>query len=85
VASQAAPLAILVSLGGWLYFKQGEIKSDKSDSSNVARAAQWLEKANEISPNNTRCLHILQVIYAQTGNINQINKVNNKLKELTNQ
>jgi len=70
---------------GLLYFKQSEIKGEKSDSPNIARAAQWLEKANEISPANTKCLQMLQVIYAQTGNINQINKVNNKLKELTNQ
>jgi tetratricopeptide (TPR) repeat protein len=70
---------------GLLYLKQSKIKGDKDDAPNIARAAQWLEKANEISPNNIKCLEILQMIYAQTGNTSQINKVNNKLKELTNQ
>jgi tetratricopeptide (TPR) repeat protein len=70
---------------GLLYFKQSEIKHDKDDAANIARAVQWLEKANEISPNDTKCLHVLQLVYTQTGNQNQINKVNNKLKQLTNQ
>ncbi len=71
---------------GLLYFKQYEAKQQGMDNNlNVARAAQWLEKASEISPNDKRCLQVLQLVYAQTGNINQINKVNNKLKQLTNQ
>jgi tetratricopeptide (TPR) repeat protein len=70
---------------GLLYFKQSQLKQEKDNVQNQARAAQWLEKANEISPNDVKCLQVLQLVYAQTENQNQINKVNNKLKQLTNQ
>jgi tetratricopeptide (TPR) repeat protein len=70
---------------GLLYLKEGTLKQEKGNTPNNARAAQWLEKANEISPNNVNCLHVLQLVYAQLGNQDQINKVNNKLKQLTNQ
>ena len=43
-----------------------------------------MEKANEISPNDTRALKVLQLIYTETQNKNQLIKVNNKLKQLTN-
>ena len=69
---------------GLLYFKQSEMNKGGNDQ-NAARAAQWLEKANEITPNDVNCLHILQLIYAQTGNKNQENSIDNKLKQLTNQ
>jgi len=70
---------------GLLYFKQNKIKQEGAGDPNVARAVQWLEKANEISPNDINCLEALQMVYAQTGNKNQINRINNKLKQLTNQ
>jgi tetratricopeptide (TPR) repeat protein len=70
---------------GLLYFKQSQLKKEKDNAQNEARAAQWLEKANEISPNDVKCLQVLQLVYAQIGDQNQINKVNNKLKQLTNQ
>jgi len=70
---------------GLLYFKQSGIKQGKDNLSNVNRAVQWLEKANEISPNDVKCLEVLQLAYIQTGNKNQINRVNNQLKQLTNQ
>ena len=52
---------------------------------NINYARQCVEKASEISPNNIKCLQVLQLVYAQTGNKDQINRVNNKLKQLTNQ
>ncbi|WP_259070219.1 tetratricopeptide repeat protein [Mucilaginibacter sp. X4EP1] len=69
---------------GLLYFKQSLLKKEKDNQQNEARAVQWLEKANEISPNDVKCLEVLQLVYSQTGNQNQINKINNKLKQLTN-
>ncbi len=70
---------------GLLYLKESESKKESGNTPNTARAAQWLEKANEISPNDVNCLKALQAVYAQTGNQNQINRVNNQLKQLTNQ
>jgi tetratricopeptide (TPR) repeat protein len=68
---------------GLLYFRQSQQKSQNS-SQNSTLAAQWLEKANEISPNDVKCLKVLQLIYAQNGNQTQIDKINNKLKQLIN-
>jgi len=70
---------------GLLYFKQSRLKREGENGQNEALAAQWLEKANEISPNDINCLQVLKLVYTQTGNQNQVNKVNNKLKLLTNQ
>lgn len=67
---------------GILYFKEG-IADDSTK--NIARAGQWLEKANEISPNEVKCLQLLQLVYTKTGNQNQADKINNQLKLLTNQ
>jgi len=68
---------------GLLYLKQSVKKRD-ADKKNITYAAQWLEKANEISPNDIKCLKLLQIVYAQTGNENQLKLINNKLKDLTN-
>ena len=70
---------------GLLYLKQEEIRQEGSGTQNVARAIQWLQKANEISPNNISCLKALQLAYTKTGNTNQINRIDNTLKQLTNQ
>jgi tetratricopeptide (TPR) repeat protein len=69
---------------GLLYFKQSKLPRDKDRTQDETRAAQWLERANEISPNEVNCLQVLKLVYEQEGNQNQINKVNNKLKQLTN-
>jgi tetratricopeptide (TPR) repeat protein len=69
---------------GLLYLKVGTLKKGDDGTKDIARAAQWLEKANEISPNDTKCLHLLQIVYSREGNNNQLIKVNNKLKQLTN-
>ncbi len=39
---------------GLLYFKQSQIKQTKDNVPNITRAVQWLEKANEISPNDIK-------------------------------
>ncbi len=70
---------------GLLYLKQSEVKKGKNSAENMARSAQWLEKANEVSPNDVKCLHILQLVYEKTGNQYKATEINNKLKELTNQ
>ena len=70
---------------GILYFKTGLLKHGEDSSKDIARAGQWLEKANEISPNDVKCLQLLQFVYAKTGNQDQIDKINAKLKLLTNQ
>ena len=67
---------------GLLYFKQSEKEKDRTQ--NTALAAQWLEKANEIAPNDINCLQVLQLVYTETGNETQKNRINNKLKQLTN-
>lgn len=69
---------------GLLYFKVSSLKKDGGAVKDLSRARQWLEKANEISPNDPKCLQLLQLVYAQNGNDDQLNKVNNKLKLLTN-
>jgi len=68
---------------GLLYLKMSSIKSDDGKK-DITYAAQWLEKANEISPNDIKCLKLLQIVYKQTGNENQLQRVNDKLRDLTN-
>src|SRR6201996_8326528 len=71
---------------GLLYLRQSELKkADDDKAKNLNHAQQWLEKASDISPNNVRCLKLLQAVYTQNGNQYQLNKINNKLKQLTNQ
>jgi tetratricopeptide (TPR) repeat protein len=70
---------------GLLYLRKSELKKGDDKENNLNHAQQWLEKASDISPNNTRCLQLLQAVYTQNGNQYQLNKINNKLKQLTNQ
>lgn len=70
---------------GILYFKEGILKHGDDSAKDITRAGQWLEKANEISPNDVKCLELLQLVYTKTGNQDQINRINNQLKLLTNQ
>ncbi|MBS1533199.1 MAG: tetratricopeptide repeat protein [Bacteroidetes bacterium] len=70
---------------GILYFKEGISKHGDDAAKDVARAGQWLEKASEISPNDVKCLQLLQMVYARAGNQDQADKINSKLKLLTNQ
>ena len=68
---------------GLLYLKKSTKKEGSRDR-NLAYAATWLEKATEIAPNNVSCLEVLRLLYTQTGSKTQLDKINNKLKQLTN-
>lgn len=68
---------------GLLYLKKSAQK-DRSGDRNLAYSATWLEKAIEIAPNNINCLEALRLLYKQTENKTQLDKINNKLKQLTN-
>jgi len=71
---------------GVLYFKVGVLKHNSDDSAkDISRARQWLEKAAEINPNDVKCLQLLQMVYTTTGNQDQLDKVSEKLKLVTNQ
>jgi len=69
---------------GLLYLRVSTQKGDANAGKDLQRATQWLERANEISPNDTKCLHLLQIVYTRGGNEDQLIKVSNKLKLLTN-
>lgn len=69
---------------GLLYLKESMLfPSEKVKNINLS--TEMLEKANEISPNDIRALQVLQLVYTQTQNKNQLIRVNNKLKQLNNQ
>ncbi|GAA4308595.1 hypothetical protein GCM10023149_02570 [Mucilaginibacter gynuensis] len=69
---------------GLLYYRKSVTDKAEDDVlKNLYYAAKWLEKANEISPNDIKSLQILQHIYTQTGNTKQLNKINSKIKQLT--
>jgi tetratricopeptide (TPR) repeat protein len=70
---------------GIVYFREGLLKHGEESNKNIERAGQWLEKASEISPNDIKCLQLLQLVYTKTGNQDQVEKINSKLKLLTNQ
>lgn len=70
---------------GLLYLKKAAIRKNHSDYlATINQSKNWLEKAYEISPNNEMCLKALQMLYLQTDNQSQLNKINSKLKQLTN-
>jgi len=67
---------------GLLYLRES---SGHNAEKNIGYAAQWLDKANEMSPNDLKCLQLLQMVYAKSGNEAQLKQTNNKIKNLTNQ
>jgi tetratricopeptide (TPR) repeat protein len=69
---------------GLLYLKVSTLKKDAGAVKDLVRAGQWLEKANEISPSDAKCLNLLQMVYTNQGNQEQLDRINNKLKQLTN-
>ena len=69
---------------GLLYFKLNELKKEKSGSPDMNRAVQWLQKANDIVPNNVNGLKALQLAYLRLGDADQLNNINNQLKQLIN-
>jgi tetratricopeptide (TPR) repeat protein len=70
---------------GLLYFRENGLKGISDRTHNNLLAIQWLQKAKEISPNNVKCLSVLKLLYTETGNQDQLNSINNQLKQLTNQ
>lgn len=68
---------------GLLYFKKSTFKNSLNNK-NITSAILWLEKANEMAPRDKNTLELLQLAYTQTGNQNQLERVNNKLDKLTN-
>ncbi|WP_040626787.1 tetratricopeptide repeat protein [Mucilaginibacter paludis] len=67
---------------GLLYLKKA-VSSNKPEEyqANIGQSKSWLEKANEMAPNNESCLRALQMLYSQSGNQNMLQKVNNKLNQ----
>jgi tetratricopeptide (TPR) repeat protein len=71
---------------GLLYLKQLALAKNRDDKywSYMNRSKDMLEKASEMNPNSEECLKALQMLYLQTGNQDQLKKVQAKLKQLTN-
>jgi len=70
---------------GLLYLKKAtKVKKQEEYLANLGQSQIWLEKAHEMAPYNEMCLKALQMLYLQWGDQNQLKKVNNKLKQLTN-
>jgi tetratricopeptide (TPR) repeat protein len=68
---------------GLLYLKKSA-QAGGDERNNIVHATTWLEKAYEIAPTNIKCLEVLRLLYKQTENRTQLDKINNKLKQLTN-
>ncbi|GGH05444.1 tetratricopeptide repeat protein [Mucilaginibacter phyllosphaerae] len=68
---------------GLLYFKKSTLKNNNDDK-NITSAILWLEKANEMAPRDKNCLELLQLAYNKTGNQNQLDRVSDKLEQLSN-
>lgn len=69
---------------GVLYLKQSALNHKPNAGDDIKRAQQWLQRANEMSPNDVHCLQLLQLVYAKTGDNDQLNRVKDKLYQLTN-
>ncbi|MBW4891910.1 tetratricopeptide repeat protein [Mucilaginibacter sp. HMF5004] len=71
---------------GLLYLKRcfTAKKHDDVYWAGISKSRDMLEKASEMNPNNEECLKALQMLYLQTGNQNQLKKVESKLRQLTN-
>lgn len=65
---------------GLLYLNSYLRNTQKDDLKGLAR--QYLTKANEINPNDVKVLRALVILYKETGDMLQLQKVNSKLNEL---
>jgi len=70
---------------GLLYLKKGLIKHEKAAGNDMVTAVNYLEKANEISPNEMNGLKALQLVYTRIQNKSGLTDVANKIEQLTNQ
>ncbi|HEY0669041.1 MAG TPA: tetratricopeptide repeat protein [Sphingobacteriaceae bacterium] len=66
---------------GLLYLNSFIINTKNDNSMFLAK--QHLVKANEINPNDIKALRALNILYNETGDMLQLEKINNKLNELT--
>jgi tetratricopeptide (TPR) repeat protein len=64
-----------------LLFLNSYIRNTKKEDQ-LFLAKQYLSKANEIDPNDIKGLRALVVLYKQTGDMMQLQKLNSKLNEL---
>ena len=68
---------------GVLYLRESSAQNTDR-SRNLEYATRWLEKANEISPNDINCLTLLREVYTKTHNDSQLRVIDSKIKELSN-
>ncbi|SFC09981.1 hypothetical protein SAMN05421747_104147 [Parapedobacter composti] len=66
---------------GLLYLKEFIANPDDSEKQN--KAQEYLLRANQIRPSEVNALKSLAVLYDQSGNIIQLERVNNILNQLT--
>ena len=67
---------------GLLYLKKSALRDN--ENKNITSAILWLEKANEMVPRDKNCLALLQLAYKKTGNLSQLDRITNKLQQVTN-
>lgn len=65
---------------GLLYL--GEYLKDKAQSGTVYVSKYYLSKANEIDPNELKTLTSLSILYRNTGNKEELQKINNRINQL---
>ena len=68
---------------GVLYLRESSTRNNDRIR-NIEYATKWLEKANEISPNDINCLTLLREVYTKTHNDSQLKVIDSKIKELSN-
>jgi len=68
---------------GVLYMKKGLAVPTES-AEDFKLSAIYLEQANEMNPNNPDFLQTLKLLYDKTGKIEQSNKINTQLNQITN-
>ena len=68
---------------GILYMKKG-LADQNISSENFNLARTYLEKANEMNPNNPEFLQTLKLLYDKTGNIELSTKINTQINQIIN-
>lgn len=69
---------------GFLYLRKAAKETPDQAQKSVANAQIWLERANELNPDDVNCLKGLQMVYEQTRNQYQLKRVNTKLRQVSN-
>ncbi|MVN22510.1 tetratricopeptide repeat protein [Mucilaginibacter arboris] len=68
---------------GVLYMKRGAAEPAKS-AEDFDLARNYLEKANEMNPNDPQFLQTLKLLYDKTGNLAQANRISTQLNQIIN-